>query len=224
MKVSIIVPAYDEEEVIGEFLKEAIQNIKLDDYELLFVNDGSKDKTENIIQAYSEKDKRIRLINHPKNLGLGRALSTGFKEATGEIIVTMDADLTHPPYLISPLVNEMIKTNSDVAIASRYVQGGGMKNVPFYRVLISKIANGFIYLLKGVHDGSAGFKAYRSNLIKEIEIERNDFSVQLEIVLKLKKMDAKFCEIPLMLETRKIGKSKFKISMLLKYFKLIKFF
>ncbi len=208
--ITILVPAYNEEEIIEKFARKIEQDVKLEeDYELLIVNDGSRDKTKQIVERIAQAFSNIRIVNHPKNKGLGAALRTGFKNARGRVIVTMDSDLTHPPKLVRKLVEGTKK--ADVCIASRYVGGGGMRNVPRWRVLISVIANRIFALAFGsnVRDITAGFKAYRVEKIKKIKITKTGFEVQLEIMVKLIKNRATFNEIPLVLVNRKIGKSKF---------------
>ena len=185
----------------------------------MIINDGSTDKTESIVRDLMKRFKQVKLVNHKKNAGLGAALRTGFKEAKGIAIVTMDADLTHPPEMIKDLIKGLEDT--DVCLASRYVGKGGMKNVPFWRVLISKIANtsfGIMYGTK-IKDISSGFKAYRSEKIKKINSKAKDFSIQIEIMAHLIKNKTKFKEIPFILVDRKIGVSKFRFfHMIPKYF------
>ena len=222
-KISIVVPAYNEEEVIGSLIK-AVKDAKLGDYELIIVNDGSNDNTEVIIKKEAKKDKRIRLISHAHNQGLGAALRTGFAAAKKEIIVTMDSDLTHHPSFILNLLGCMEKKGCDVCIASRYVKGGGMRNVPMWRVALSKVANVFFSIIFHIKakDITSGFKAYKAKKIKSVRITRTDFASQLEIMAKLARMKASFCEIPYILETRKKGVSKFKPAMYLKYLGVLK--
>jgi len=221
--ISIIVPAYNEEENI-ESLTSEIKKARLKKYDLIIINDGSNDRTKETAEKIAKKERNIRIISHRKNLGLGAALRTGFRAAKGDIIVTMDSDLTHPPSMISLLTDKLEQTKSDVCIASRYVRGGGMKNISAWRVLISKIANVFFSVVFRINarDITSGFKAYKSEKIKAVKIERTDFASQLEIMVGLKRMNAKFCEIPLILETRKKGASKFRPIMYLKYLSVIK--
>ncbi len=218
--ISIIAPAYNEEEIIKDFIDafEKVKDFKNLNYELIIVNDGSKDNTLNILKRLKEKDKKLRIKNHKTNLGLGAALKTGIDAAKGNVIVTMDSDLTHPPSFVKKLVSSLEKNNLDVCVASRYIKGGGMKNVPFYRVVLSRLANLFFFIfLCPVKDVTSGFKAY-SKKIKEIKIENRDFSIQLEIMTKLAKKKAKFGEVSFFLVNRKKGQSKFKFfKMLPKY-------
>ena len=209
--ITILIPAYNEEAIIEKCIHKIIKDVYLKEgYELLVVNDGSKDKTREILGKLLKKYKRLRVINHAINKGLGAALRTGFKNAKGRIIVTMDSDLTHPPYMINQLISKLTP-DTDVVLASRYVKGGGMKNVPLYRVIISIFANKFFAIILGtkVKDITSGFKAYRSEVIKSIETKEKNFEVQLEIMVRLIKKHARFKEIPLVLVNREEGESKF---------------
>jgi dolichol-phosphate mannosyltransferase len=120
----------------------------------------------------------------------------------------MDADMTHPPHLMREMVDAL--RNCDVCVASRFVGNGGMVNVPWYRVLISRFANVVyqILFLSPVKDNTTGYKAYRSGVIKSVDIQETGFAVQLEIMTKLLKKNARFAEIPFELINRKLGTSK----------------
>jgi dolichol-phosphate mannosyltransferase len=220
--ISIVVPEYNEELVIGAFIEAVKKEITTQDYELLIVNDGSADSTQKIVEKHQKSYPQLRLVNHPKNQGLGAALRTGFREAKGDVIVTLDSDLTHPPRMIQLLASKITST-TDVCIASRYVPGGGMEGVPLWRVALSVAANRAFQLLffTRVRDITAGFKAYKSSVIKQVQIKRTGFAVQLEIMVRLIKMGCRFTEVPLILTTRQQGhgQSKFKIfKMIPKYF------
>ncbi len=125
------------------------------------------------------------------------------------MIVELDSDMTQPPEVIPHMLDAM--GDADVVYASRYVPGGGMKNVPTWRVWLSVASNWFfraVYWLP-VKDATSGFRAYRASTIKKVNIERTGFAVQLEISVKLAKMGAKFVEVPFVLVNREIGQSKF---------------
>jgi dolichol-phosphate mannosyltransferase len=209
--ISIVVPAYNEEEVIGKFLDACVRDVKLDEpLEIVIVNDGSADATQKIVREYAQRYPFIRLVDHQVNRGLGKALETGFAAANGDIVVTMDSDLTHPPAMIKGLVDGM--KDADICIASRYVKGGGMKDVPMWRVLVSRLANLFFDLIlwTGIQDLSSGFKAYRGAHIKQVRIQASGFECQMEIMLYFIKHHLKYREVPLMLANRSLGTSKFR--------------
>ncbi len=219
--ISVVVPAYNEEAVIGKFLDVIVRDIPGDgSYEVVVVNDGSKDRTAPMVREFSAKYPWIRLVEHAANRGLGKALETGFAAAKGEIIVTMDSDLTHPPAMIRDLVAGV--KDVDICIASRYVKGGGMENVPGWRVAVSVLANLFfdVILMTSIRDLSAGFKAYKAEHVRKAPILASGFECQMEIMIYFIKNHLKHREIPLMLRNREFGESKFQfVKMGSKYFK-----
>lgn len=217
MKLAIVVPAYEEEEVIEDFVR-VIMAARYDrdpyfaSVELVIVDDGSKDKTAEILARLKNDFLNLTVLTHEANKGLGMALNTGIAYArnVADVVVTMDADLTHPPSIVPELVFAL--KDADVSVASRYVAGGGMQDVPWWRVAISKAANFVFRTFYGIKakDVTAGFKAYKSEAVKDITLERPGFVVQLEIMVKLAKKGCKFAEIPLVLVNRKQGSSKFR--------------
>lgn len=217
--ISIVVPAYNEEAVIGRFLEACVKDIRLDQpFEIVVVNDGSVDATPEIVRGFQEKHSFIRLVDHAVNRGLGKALETGFKAAKGDIIVTMDSDLTHPPSMIKDLAQGL--KDADICIASRYVKGGGMENVPAWRVAVSRVANLVFDLIlwTNIQDLSSGFKAYRAAHVKKAPIKASGFECQMEIMLYFIRNHLRHCEIPLLLRNREFGTSKFRfVKMGLKY-------
>ena len=139
--ITILLPAYNEEEVIEKSLNTLQDNIKIKkNYEILVINDGSTDKTLEILNQLSRKIKNLRVITHEKNKGLGAAISTGIQNAKGEIIIELDADMTHPLEVIPDMIHK-IEQGYDMCIGSRYIKNGGMKNVPLWRVVLSKVVN-----------------------------------------------------------------------------------
>src|SRR5262245_1646541 len=137
MRVTVLTPAYNEEDVITSSCKTILAAIG-DDDELLVVDDGSVDRTAELLVDAARDDARLRVVTHASNQGLGAALATGFAAATGDVIVTMDADLSQPIELLPKLV--AVCTDADAAFASRYISGGGMAGVPWWRQWISQVA------------------------------------------------------------------------------------
>ncbi|WP_300370060.1 glycosyltransferase family 2 protein [Brachyspira sp.] len=127
MKISVIIPCYNEEEVLNTFY-ERINNVsqKLLDYEceFIFVNDGSKDKTEEIIKKLNDKDKRVKLFSFSRNFGHQAAVSCGIHNASGDIAVIIDADLQDPPEIIQDMVKEYEKTKTPIIYGKRISRKG----------------------------------------------------------------------------------------------------
>jgi len=216
MLFSVVAPAYNEENVIADFIREVMEKLQKHDFELVVVNDGSTDGTGNILRMLQEEYVNLRVVSHPENKGLGAALATGFNAAEGDVIVTMDADLSHDPAHIPGMVQK-VRSGHDVVVASRYVPGGGMEGVPLWRVWISRSANAVIGLVKRwkVRDASSGFRAYRAELVKGLRGFGSGFSVQVEILRELFRKNARVFEVPFVLTNRKAGRSK------MRYLKLI---
>jgi len=214
VRLTVLTPAFNEEDVIERSCREILRVLP-DDGELLVVDDGSSDATATILAAAAEADGRIHVVTHATNRGLGAALSTGFAHATGDVIVTMDADLSHPVALIDELVSACAV--ADAAFASRYVAGGGMKGVPWWRQAISRTANGVLrrLLRMPVRDLTTGYRAFRAEVVRGLPLQSTGFEVQLELSARLVASDCKIVEVPLVLEQRAAGMSK------MRYFRLI---
>ena len=137
---------YNEEDNVLQTLTQVKAAMKTyEDYEILAVNDGSKDNTLKLAEEFASKNPQVRVLKNPVNMGMGRALRTGFENATGDILVTIDADLSYSTDHILKLASELINDKSwDMVLGSPYMEGGEVKNVPFVRLLISKMANIFV--------------------------------------------------------------------------------
>lgn len=208
-ELTILIPVYNEEDVIEKCVKH-IQDKVRGNYEILIVDDGSTDRTTKILRDLIKSSKNIRVINHKSNKGLGAALKRGFRNARGGYIVTIDADLTHDPSKINKLVELAKLENADLVIASRFIVGGGMRNVPLSRVFLSKFFNRFSRVLFSVKvsDLTSGFRVYKNSSINKINILSNDFSVQIEIAIKMARTGYKIIEVPYLLKNRMYGYSK----------------
>lgn len=226
-KVFMALPAYNEEAALPELLErigEAFADSRLP-YEVVIVDDGSSDDTANIASQMSYQ-MPIHLVQHEVNQGLGRTLRDGLREAVDragerDIIVTMDADNTHPPGLIANMV-QLIHEGCDVVIASRFQPGSRVLGVPVERHFLS-IGARFLFTLlfptRGVRDYTSGFRAYRASVIRQAFSDHGDsfvgekgFSCMADVLLKLRKQGALFGEAPLRLRyDQKGGDSKMQV-------------
>jgi dolichol-phosphate mannosyltransferase len=232
----IFLAAYNE----GKNLPAVFEDIKKQgwkfDYSILLVNDGSSDNTSQIASGYS-KQMPLTIISHERNMGLGKALQTGFTRLNqamvpGDLVVTLDADNSHPIEVINSMLGK-IEDGADIVIASRYCVGGGQKGLSLIRRALSFGASIFSKLLwpiKNVKDYSCGFRMYRGSLVKSLFdkfgnkfIEETGFSATLEVLLKASLITDKITEVPLTLRyDKKLGASKMKIFKTIhRYFALI---
>ncbi len=207
-KLSIVIPAYNEEDSIKPLYDEIkasvaklIKNHKIQDYEILFVNDGSSDNTEkNIVKLTA--DKRVKLISLRKNFGKSKALQVGFQHICGDIIVTMDADLQDDPV---ELANFIAKLDEGYDMVSGWKFN---RLDPLEKTLPSKLFNFVTSKVSGIkiHDFNCGFKAYRKEVVKSLNIY-GEFHRYIPILAL--RNGFKITEITVKHHKRQFGKSKF---------------
>lgn len=177
-------------------------------FTLLIVNDGSKDKTEEIINNFIAQigNNSVKMVSHTVNKGYGAALRTGIIYAVKnsyDYVVFMDSDLTNHPKYIEKFYEKMLE-GWDYIKATRYSKGGGIEGVPWKRYVISKYGNIFARIVTGLPltDITNGFRAVKVDVLKQIELTENHFSIIIEEIMKARKITDKFCEIPNILGTR----------------------
>lgn len=214
MKISAIIPMYNEEDNVINTLSQMNTTMKkYENYEIIAVDDGSKDNTLQLAGKFAEENTNIRVLRHKVNMGMGRALRTGFEHADGDIIVTVDADLSYSADQIPKLADELINDETvDIAVGSPYMEGGKVKNVPAFRLFISKCANKFVgfSLSENLSTVTAVLRAYRKEVLDSLELESNGTDINLEILSKAGATKFRIKEIPATLEGRKLGSSKLK--------------
>jgi len=225
--IFIILPAFNEEENIASLMESIDYAMKENalEYRIVLVNDGSFDKTEEVVKSLQNKFP-VTLINHEKNEGLGETIKTGLAHSIQlaeekDIIVTMDADNSHCPGLVVRMVRT-IREGSDVVIGSRYLADSRVKGVKLNRIFLSKIANIFfkaLFPIKGVRDYTSGYRAFKKEILNQAFstygdkfISESGFSCTVDILLKLRPLDCVMMEVPLILryDTKK-GQSKMDI-------------
>lgn len=215
MDLSIVIPMFNEAENAEATLKrveEALFSFQ-GDYEIIPVNDGSVDNTLEVLKRIKSKDKKIKIVSYSKNIGRGMALRKGFQASTGEIVVSIDADLSYDPHYILDLVEVLGKEDDiDFVLASPYMPGGGVQNVPFLRLWISKLGNKILRLAmpNRIYTSTGIFRAYRRKVLDSLELESDGKEIHLEILSKALALGYRVKESPAILTGRKKGKSKFK--------------
>jgi len=220
--ISLILPAYNEEENIKEAVENATKVLEkiFDEYEIIVVDDGSNDKTGEI--ADSLKSEKIKVIHHEINRGYASALRTGIKNATKELVFYTDADNQFDLNELRKAVNLLDgdKGKFDVVIGYRKDRRDRL-----HRLIISKGYNLLIRFLLGIRvkDADCSFKLFKRDVIKGIEIKHEGWLVDTEILAKIIRKGYKIKEIPVKHYPRKKGKSSVKITSILKtFFELIK--
>jgi len=216
MKISIIAPMFNESLNIENTIfkvKEELKNKGYDDYELVFVNDGSKDDTWEKATEIAKNEPMLKVVGYSVNQGRGKALRTGIDNAIGDLIVTIDFDLSYDATHITRMVKELENDETlDAVFASCYMPGGKTVGIPPFRLFISKTAN-LLYryaYTPQVYTSTCVVRAYRKEAIQALDLESNDKEIHLEIISKLLANNKKFKEIPGTLTRRSAGKSSFK--------------
>ena len=209
MNLSVVLPIYNEEENIKPLISRIEKACTNHNLEIVCVDDGSKDKSYKVLSDL--KNKKVKIYRHVKNMGLGAAIKTGFSHASGDVIITMDADLTQKPEEI-PLFLKKINEGYNLVIGSRYIYQGAMIGVPLKRRIISNFSNFFLRVLIGakVNEITSGYRAITSDVIKKLNLKSDGFEIQTEMVAKASKY--KVCEVPIKLGTRKFGESKLRLA------------
>lgn len=202
--ISVIIPAYNERENIGP-LYEKLKRVLEGEYEVIFVDDGSEDGTFEALKSIAKSDDRVKVIRFKRNYGQTAAMYAGFEHARGDLIVTMDADLQNDPDDIPKLI-EKLQEGYDLVSGWRK----NRKDPFFSRKLPSMIANWIISRATGVklHDYGCTLKAYRSDIIKELELY-GDMHRFLPALTK--RQGAKVTEIEVKHHPRLYGRSKYGI-------------
>jgi dolichol-phosphate mannosyltransferase len=215
MDLSIVIPMFNEAENAESTLNrvdEALATFS-GTYEIITVNDGSLDNTLDILDGLAEQNRKLKIVSYTKNVGRGMALRKGFKESSGEIIVSIDADLSYSPHYILDFVETLRREPEvDFVLASPYMPGGGVENVPVLRLWVSKLGNKILRLAmpNRIYTSTGIFRAYRKKVLDSLEIESDGKEIHLEILSKALALGFRVKETPAILTSRKTGKSKFK--------------
>jgi dolichol-phosphate mannosyltransferase len=215
MDLSIIIPMFNEAENVETTLSrvEEVAASLGGAYEIILVNDGSSDNTLEILRRLAVQNRKVKVASYPRNMGRGKALRTGFKEASGDIIVSIDADLSYDPHYIIDLIETLRKEEDvDFVLASPYMPGGGVENIPFSRLWISKFGNKILRFTmpNRIYTSTGIFRAYRKRVLDSLELESEGKEIHLEILSKALALGFRVKEVPAILTRRKKGKSKFK--------------
>ena len=194
MKLSVVIPVYNEQGTIRE-LYESVRAVDLDK-EIIFVDDCSTDGTLEILKNELEKDV-ARILYHSKNQGKGAAIRSGIQVATGDIVIIQDADLEYDPAEYSKMIEPILQGRADVVYGSRFMGGDAHRVVYFWH----KVGNGFLTLLSNMFtnltltDMETCYKAFTVKVIKSIEIEQNRFGFEPEITAKIAKLKCRIYEV-----------------------------
>jgi glycosyltransferase involved in cell wall biosynthesis len=195
MKVSIVIPCYNEKNTIAKIV-EAVRSAPVENKEIIVIDDGSNDGTQTLLRE-KLSGAIDQIIYHPVNRGKGAALRAGFEAASGDIILVQDADLEYSPEEYPVLLEPIISGKADAVFGSRFMGGRPHRVVFFWHM----VGNRFLTLLSNMFtnlnltDLETGYKAFRAPLIKSIRIEEDRFGFEPEITAKLAKKRCRIYEV-----------------------------
>ena len=195
MKLSIIIPCYNEERTIEKVINNVI-NQKYKNIEIIVVDDCSQDTTPDILKK-KLSNKIDKLLFHSTNQGKGAALRTGIIKATGDIILIQDADLEYDPDEYMSLINPILSGRADIVYGSRFIGSNPHRAVYFWH----KIANNFLTILSNILSGlsltdiETCYKVFKSQILKDIKIEENGFGFEAEITAKISRKNYRIYEV-----------------------------
>jgi glycosyltransferase involved in cell wall biosynthesis len=194
--ISILIPVYNERNTIESLITQ-VHGSGVSNLEVVVVDDGSQDGTQEVLQSLEKKKKIHRLILHERNQGKGAALRTGIAKVTGEIVIIQDADLEYDPRDYLRLIQPIIEDRADVVYGSRFVGSYPHRVVFFWHSL----ANHTLTLLSNIFnnlnltDMETGYKVFRRSILQKIHITENSFGIEPEITAKVAAQRVRIYEI-----------------------------
>lgn len=208
MKISIIIPCFNEKSTIKEIVNKILKLDNLD-LEIIIIDDFSTDGTIEILKNFKE-DKINKIIYNNKNFGKGYSVRQGIKIATGEIILIQDADLEYDPLDYYKILNPILKNKADVVFGSRFI-GSDEKNVLYFW---HRVGNAFLTLLSNMltnlnlSDMECCYKAFKSEIIKKLELKENRFGFEPEVTAKISGKNLRIYEVGISYSGRRYSEGK----------------
>lgn len=203
--LSVVVPTYNEAGSLPKLAERLHAALAGRDWELVVVDDGSPDGTADVALSLAPRIP-VRVVRRAGKAGLASAVVAGFDAAHGDMLLVMDADLSHPPEVVPALV-DAIEHGADLAVGSRYVPGGGVMDWPVQRRAVSRVACLMGNLLVPVHDATSGFFALRRTVIDGVRLNPIGFKIGFEVIARGRY--TKVVEVPYTFRDRELGASKF---------------
>ncbi len=209
MKLSIVIPCYNEEKTLKKLIEKVLQ-FKLLEKEVLIIDDCSTDSSKEIIKKLADENKEIRYFFLEQNLGKGGALRKGFLEANGDLILIQDADLEYDPKDYPTLLKPFDETDADVVYGSRFLGGEYIRLHFFWHTLANKLLTLATNIITNLNmsDMETGFKVFKKSVIQSIEIKENSFGIEPEITVKLARKKFIFYEVPISYKGRSYDEGK----------------
>jgi len=205
LELSVVCPYYNESSIIEGAVTSLLEKMSQlrASWELIVVNDGSTDGSDDIVKELAKRKPNLRPIGYSFNQGRGHALLTGIKESRGQIVITTEIDLSWGEDIIERLYDAMhTRPDADIIVASPHLPGGGYRNVPWKRVFFSKFGNRVIrtLMINAATMNTGMTRAYRRQVIQSLPLEEKRKEFHLEVILKAQALNYRIYEIPCILE------------------------
>jgi glycosyltransferase involved in cell wall biosynthesis len=195
--LSVIVPAYNEEQTLTSVVEKlmAVPNL----LEIIIVDDCSRDATWQLAQSLQSSFRRVRVFRHHRNMGKTAALKTGFAAARGDIVLVQDADLEYDPAEIPALLEPIFSGQADVVYGSRFLVRKAARVLYFYHYVANRLLTLFSNILTNVNmsDVETGYKAFRGEIIRNMNITSTGFGFEIEVTAKVAKLGCAIYEVPI---------------------------
>lgn len=208
MKLSVIVPVYNEQDT----LEEVIRRVQATPYEkeIILVDDGSTDGSRQILARLSHNDNNLRVFYHERNQGKGAALRTGFAQVTGDVVIIQDADLEYNPRDYPALLEPIEQGLADVVYGSRLIGAAPHRVLFFWHYLGNRVVTTLSNMLTNLNltDMEVGYKVFKADILKDITIKSNRFGVEPELTAKIAKKRCRIYEVPISYDGRDYSQGK----------------
>ena len=207
MKLSVVMPVYNEIQTINEII-DRVQKVQIDK-ELIIVDDYSTDGTREFLQSL-QSEEEIKVFFHEKNKGKGSALQTGFKHVSGDVVVIQDADLEYNPEEYHLLIKPILDNRADVVYGSRFLTGSERRVLLFWHSLGNKFLTFLSNMITDLNltDMETCYKMFRTDVLKKITIEQNGFGFEPEFTVKIAKQKFRIYEVGISYNGRDYSEGK----------------
>ena len=190
LKLSILIPCYNEELTLREIVQLVQTALKEEDHEIILIDDASSDRTHEIIEELAKKEESITAVFHDKNWGKGAAIRSGISRATGDVVIFQDADLEYDPNEYEKLLKPIISGKADVVYGSRFRTGEAARVLYFWHRMGNAVLTGFSNFFTNLNltDMETCYKAFRREVLEQFVIEEKRFGIEPEITAKIAKI------------------------------------